>query len=82
VFETITLIALGLICIVAAVYALITKKTLNAVIASGVISLLASIIFLIVAAPDVAMTEASIGAGLTTVVFLYAIKHTKGGEDE
>ncbi|GAB1365447.1 Na(+)/H(+) antiporter subunit B [Candidatus Cloacimonadaceae bacterium] len=68
--------------LVAALYALFTQKTLSAVIASGIISLSASIIFLIYGAPDVAMTEATIGAGLTTVVFLYAMKQTKGGDDD
>jgi len=76
------LVLLGLLSISAAVYAVLTKKTLNAIVASGIISLSASIIFLLVSAPDVAMTEATIGAGLTTVVFLYALKHVKGGEDD
>jgi uncharacterized MnhB-related membrane protein len=76
------LILLAVLSILAAIYAVLTKKTLNAVIASGIISLSASIIYLILAAPDVAMTEATIGAGLTTVVFLYALKHVKGGEDD
>ena len=80
--ENLIVILLSVISIVAAIYAVLTKRTINAVIASGVISLMASIIFLLVAAPDVAMTEATIGAGLTTVVFLYALKHVKGGEDD
>ncbi len=75
--ETILTIVLAIISLMAAVYAVLTKKTLNAIIASGIISLLASIMFLLVSAPDVAMTEAAIGSGLTTVVFLYALKHIK-----
>lgn len=80
--DTMALILLIGLSLVAAVYAVFTKKTLSAVIASGIISLSASIIFLIYGAPDVAMTEATIGAGLTTVVFLYALKQTRGGEDD
>ncbi len=80
--DLMALILLVLLSLIAALYAIFTKKTLNAVIASGIISLSASIIFLIYGAPDVAMTEATIGAGLTTVVFLYALKQTKGGEDD
>ncbi len=80
--ELIAMIILVIIIVAAAIYAFFTKKTLNAIIASGVISLTASIMFLLVAAPDVAMTEATIGAGLTTVVFLYALKQVKGGEDD
>ncbi len=80
--NTFLLTVLGLICLLAALYSIRTRKTLHAVIASGVISLTASIIFLLVGAPDVAMTEATIGAGLTTVVFLYALKHIgEGGDD-
>jgi len=75
--ETILTIVLAVISLMAAICAVRTKSTLHAVIASGVVSLSASIIFLLVAAPDVAMTEAAIGSGLTTVVFLYALKHVK-----
>jgi uncharacterized MnhB-related membrane protein len=78
----IALITLSLVCVVAAIYAVRTQKTLNAIIASGVISLVASIIFLIAASPDVAMTEATIGAGLTTVVFLYALKQIRAQQKE
>ncbi len=78
---TITIIILGLIIIVAAILAVSTKNLVLAVIASGVISLLASVIYIILAAPDVAMTEAAIGSGLTTIVFLYAIKKVKKGEE-
>jgi uncharacterized MnhB-related membrane protein len=80
--ETILYIILALISILAAICAARTKSTLHAVIASGVVSLTASIIFLLAASPDVAMTEAAIGSGLTTVVFLYALKHVKGGSKD
>jgi uncharacterized MnhB-related membrane protein len=80
--DIMALILLIALSLVAAIYATLTKKALNAVIASGIISLSASIIFLIYGAPDVAMTEATIGAGLTTIVFLYALKQTRGGEDD
>lgn len=84
-FNTAALIVLGLISVIAAVFAVVTKRVVSAVIASGVISLMASIMFLIAASPDVAMTEATIGAGLTTVIFLYALRHiraSKGGSDD
>jgi len=78
---------MGILMIIAAIYAFRTKKMVNAVIASGAISLIVSVIFLILAAPDVAMTEASIGSALTTIVFLYALSKTKAklakkGEDD
>jgi len=60
------------------VLAVYTKKLLSAVIAVGVVSLFVSILFLLLGAPDVAMTEAAIGAGLSTVIFLYALARTAG----
>ena len=58
------------------------KDILSAVILSTVVSLIVSIIFLFIAAPDVAITEAAIGAALTAVVFVIAIKRTKMEETE
>jgi uncharacterized MnhB-related membrane protein len=36
------------------------------------------VVYVVLAAPDVAMTEASIGSGLSTMIFLYAIRKTRG----
>ena len=74
---TVFIIILGIIMILAAIIAVMSKNLLTAIITSGVISLLASIIYLILSAPDVAMTEAAIGSGLTTIVFLYALSRIK-----
>ena len=70
---TIFIAILGIIMIIAAVFAIYQKNLLSAIISAGVISLLASIIYILLAAPDVAMTEAAIGSGLTTIVFLYTL---------
>ncbi|RKZ17156.1 sodium:proton antiporter, partial [bacterium] len=40
------------------------------------IGLVASVYYLVLQAPDVAITEASIGAGLTTAIFIYTIRRT------
>ena len=64
----------GAMMIGAAIFAVYSRSLLSAIISSGVISLLASIIYILLAAPDVAMTEAAIGSGLTTVVFLLALR--------
>ncbi len=71
-------LVLVMLCVGIAV--IFVKDILNAVILSTVVSLIASIIFLYIAAPDVAITEAAIGAALTTVVFVIAVKHTKSKE--
>ncbi|MDO9548586.1 MAG: DUF4040 domain-containing protein [Candidatus Marinimicrobia bacterium] len=76
------IIVLGILMIASAFMAIYMRSLLSSIIAAGVISLLASIIYLLLAAPDVAMMEAAIGSGLTTVVFLYALSKVKNsGED-
>ncbi|MGE0088818.1 MAG: hydrogenase subunit MbhD domain-containing protein [Bacteroidales bacterium] len=65
---------LSLVMIASAIFAVVSKKISLAIIASGIISLFASIIFLLLASPDVAMTEAAIGAGLTTFVFFIILR--------
>ena len=64
---------LAVIMIVVAVAALMAKRVRTAVLAAGLVSLVASIMFLLLAAPDVAMTEAAIGSGLTTIIFFYVL---------
>jgi len=70
-------IFIGLVSLVVAIYAIQTKKLSAAVIATGVVSLFASILFLLMSAPDVAMTEASIGSGLSTLIFFYVLNKIK-----
>jgi len=53
-----------------------------AILAAGAVSLFASILFLILAAPDVAMTEAAIGSGLTTFLFFFVLGRVRGGKDD
>lgn len=45
----------------------------GAILAAGLVGLMASILYLILAAPDVAMTEAAIGSGLTTFLFFFVL---------
>lgn len=68
---------LVLIMLGSAIAIIFIKDILSAVIVVTVVSLVASIIFLFIAAPDVAITEASIGAALTTVIFVLAISRTR-----
>jgi uncharacterized MnhB-related membrane protein len=59
--------------IVAALVAIRGNSTPIAILAAGLVSLLASVLFLILAAPDVAMTEAAIGSGLTTFLLFFVL---------
>ncbi|MBN2103431.1 DUF4040 domain-containing protein [bacterium] len=70
-----------LLMLVAAVAALIFKDLMSAVIAACMVSLIASILFYFLQAPDVAMAEASIGAALITAVFIVAIRRTERFEE-
>jgi len=78
IFQTLLLAVM----LVAAICVTIFKDLMNAVIACALVSLVASIIFYFLQAPDVAMAEASIGAGLTTGIFIFAIRRTVRQEDE
>ena len=82
--STILISVFGIMMLSAALLAVYSRSLLTAIISSGVISLLASIIYILLAAPDVAMTEAAIGSGLTTVVFLLALRRIRqlGGAEE
>ncbi|MCK5156274.1 MAG: DUF4040 domain-containing protein [Spirochaetales bacterium] len=71
------LVVIGILMLGGGIAALYIKDTVSAIIAAGAVSLLASIIYLLVGAPDVAMTEAAIGSALTTVVFLFAWSRIK-----
>jgi uncharacterized MnhB-related membrane protein len=53
-----------------------------AILAAGAVSLLASVQFLLLAAPDVAMTEAAIGSGLTTFLFFFVLGRIRGCDDD
>ena len=74
-------IAFGLIMIVAAVLAIYQKKLVVAVIAAGTVSLFASVLYLLMSAPDVAMTEAAIGSGLSTIIFFYVLNKIRNEND-
>ncbi len=59
--------------LVAAVLSILTRSLPLAILAAGGVSLFTSIMFLLLAAPDVAMTEAAIGSGLTTSLFFFVL---------
>jgi energy-converting hydrogenase B subunit D len=62
--------------------AVLHDNIVSAVISAGLSSLFASVVYVVLAAPDVAMTEASIGSGLTTMIFLYAIRKTQNADKD
>jgi len=66
----------------AAIVTIRVRRPATAMLAAGMISLFASVMFLFLAAPDVAMTEAAIGSGLTTFLFFFVLGRVRGGEQE
>ncbi len=64
-----------------AIAAMASRNLLSSAVLVGVVSLFVSYLFLRMAAPDVAMTEAAIGAGLGTVIVLIAVRRTREVEE-
>jgi len=73
---------LPILIVVASIFAVLLKDLIAAAIAVAAMSLLLSLEFYILQAPDVAIAEAGVGACLTTAIFVIAIKATKRMEEE
>lgn len=63
-----------IVMLLSAVAVMLFKDFLAALAAMSVISLGLSFLFVVVRAPDVAMTEAAIGAGLSSLLFALALR--------
>jgi len=80
-FKIITTL-LGILMLAMSFIAIYHKKMIVAVIATGAVGLFASIMYLFLAAPDVAMTEAAIGSGLSTIIFFYVLNRIRQNDKE
>jgi len=63
--------------VVASVMALQVRDMLAAVLLLGVFSLLSCLVFFLMHAPDVALTEAAVGTGVGTVVLIWIVYRTE-----
>ena len=72
--------AILLLLLVLGILALSFKDLISAVIALAVFSLLNALLFYLLHAPDVAIAEAAVGAGVTTVIFIWVIGKTERRE--
>ena len=63
-----------LVMLLSAVAVLLMKNFVAALAAMSVMSLALSVLFVLLRAPDVAMTEAAIGAGLSSLLFALVIR--------
>ncbi|WP_343213162.1 Na(+)/H(+) antiporter subunit B [Fusibacter paucivorans] len=66
------------IMIAGAVAAARTKNLLGAVIIFMVYSLMMAILWQRMNAPDLAITEAAVGAGITSILFIVTLRKIKG----
>jgi len=66
-----------ILMLMATMMVVFSKKLLHSLIFLSLFSMLLSLKYLTLRAPDVAITEAALGTGLATVVYLVAIRKTR-----
>jgi len=78
-----TIIVLGFL-LVCAVATCLTRNLLTSVVIFMAYSLLMSIVWILLQSPDLAITEAAVGAGVTSVLFFITLKkiHAIRGDEE
>jgi len=69
----IIMIAVGALLIILAFLALNTKSLIKSVILLSSVSMLSVVGYVLMKAPDVALTEAVIGSGLVTALFVFTL---------
>ncbi len=57
------------------------KDLLYASVYLGAVSVSMSVLFIMLSAPDIALTEAAIGAGISTFIFVAVVKKTERREE-
>ncbi|HNR79507.1 MAG TPA: DUF4040 domain-containing protein [Mesotoga infera] len=72
----------GVAIVVLALVAIEARRLITSVIMLSAVGLLSVVLFVIMKAPDVAITEASVGAGLTTAIFLLSLRKLKRDDVE
>ncbi|HOP27125.1 MAG TPA: DUF4040 domain-containing protein [Candidatus Sabulitectum sp.] len=65
-----------MLMLIVAVIALQIRDMLAAVLVLGVFSLLSCLVFFMLHAPDVALTEAAVGTGVGTVILIWIVFRT------
>ncbi len=76
---------LAIFLIICAIAVSVSKKLLVSVIIFMAYSVVMSIIWILLESPDLAITEAAVGAGVTSVLFFLTLKKVhflKGTRDE
>ncbi len=81
--QTITYLLMGFL-VICAVSVSFSKNLLNSILIFMSYSLVMSIIWILLESPDLAITEAAVGAGVTSVLFFVTLKkiHAIRREDD
>ena len=72
------LLALILVCTVAT---MLTKRLLTAVVIYMTFSLIMAVVWALLQAPDLAITEAAVGAGITSILYFVTLDKIKRIEE-
>ncbi len=72
--QILIILVLSLMMLVSAVMVLLVRSHLAAIAAASVVSLGLALLFALMRAPDVAMTEAAVGAGLSSLILALALR--------
>ena len=67
--------------IVAAIFAVVLRDLLAAVLSATAMSVLLAMEFYMLHAPDVAIAEAAVGTGVVLAIFIFAISKTEREEE-
>ncbi len=78
IFETILLLGL-VVCAIAVSF---SKNLLNSILIFMSYSLMMSVIWILLESPDLAITEAAVGAGVTSLLFFITLKKIHAMEEE
>ena len=68
--------ALLILLIAVALAAVLSKKLLTSVVLFMPFSTIMAFVWMLLAAPDLAITEASVGSGITTVMLIVILRRT------
>ena len=77
---TTMIVVLLLLLLLLAVLVLSFRNLLSSVILLGVFSLICALLFFVLQAPDLAIAEAAVGAGVATALFVQAVRKTGNPE--
>lgn len=73
----IIVLAIFIAIVIIAMSAIVQKELASSVVLFMGVGLASVVLYFIFKAPDVALTEAVIGAGISSLIFLIALKHLK-----